>query len=221
MLWRLANRSEAGKLLAERLLGYKKFPELVVLALPRGGVPVACEIARALDAPLEIFLVRKLGVPGHPEIAMGAIASGGTRYIDHELIAVLRIPEAEVNRVVAIEQNELDRREKAYRAGRTPLELKGRTVILVDDGVATGASMYVVIAALRRFKPARIVVAVPVAPMCTYQELRLCADDVICLVKPEDFRAVSGFYEQFPQVGDEEVCRLLEAVQPRAAAVRV
>jgi len=213
MIWRLRNRSEAGKLLAERLSTYKKFRDVIVLALPRGGVPVGFEIAQALDAPLDVFLVRKLGVPGFPQIALGAIASGGVHYLDHELVAALHVPSAAVEQVVAREREELERREEIYRAGRPPLHLEGRTVILVDDGVATGASMYVVIAALRRLKPGRIVVAAPVAPMCTYQELRICADDVVCLRMPEDFRPLSSFYEDLAQVSDSEVCRLLEAAE--------
>jgi putative phosphoribosyl transferase len=211
MVWRVRNRSEAGKLLAERLSAYKTFPDVIVLALPRGGVPVASEIAAGLEAPLDIFLVRKLGVPGFQEMAMGAITSGGARYVDRELTSALRISSAQVEQAVAKEQDELTRREKAYRAGRGPLDLQGRTVILVDDGLASSTSMYMVIAALRRMKPARIVVAAPVAPVCTFQELRLCADDVICLSTPEDFRAVSSFYEDFTEVSDEEVKRLLQA----------
>jgi len=219
MVRRLRNRSEAGKLLAERLSAYQKFPEVVVLALPRGGVPVAFEIAQALHAPLDIFLVRKLGVPGFPGISMGAIVSGGSHHLDRELTAALRVSRSEFERVLANERAELDRREKSYRGGRPPLHLEGRTVILVDDGVATSSSMYLVVAALRRQKPARVVVAAPVAPMCTYQELRLCADDVECLLTPQDLRAVSHFYEDFAEVSDDEVRRLLEAAPKPAEAV--
>jgi len=219
MVWRLRNRSEAGKLLAEKLSAYQKFSDVVVLALPRGGAPVAFEIAQALHAPLDIFLVRKLGVPGFPGISMGAIVSGGSHYLDRELTAALRVSRSEFERVLANERAELDRREKSYRAGRPPLNLEGRTVILVDDGVATSSSMYLVVAALRRQKPARVVVAAPVAPMCTYQELRLCADDVVCLLTPQDLRAVSHFYEEFAEVGDDEVRRLLEAAPQPADAV--
>jgi len=211
MIWRFANRSEAGKLLAERLIPYKTFADVLVLALPPGGVPVAIEIARALDAPLDVFLARKLGVPGFPEMAMGAIASAGARYLDHELTAALRISPAEIERAVAQATEDLARSEESYRRGRGRLELEGRTILLVDDGGATGSSLCLVIAALRRLKPARIVVASPVVPACTCQELRLCADDVICLLQPQDFRAIRSCYQQFPQVSDEEVCGLLEA----------
>lgn len=219
MMWRLPNRTEAGKFLAERLSAYKNFPNVTVLALPRGGVSVAFEIARALAAPLDVFLVRKLGLPGFPQMAMGAIASGGTRYVDHELTTALRISSDEVERAVAREEEELARQEQSYRAGRAPLEVQGRTIILVDDGVATGASLYMVMAALRRKKPGRIVVAAPVAPVSTYQELRLCADDVVCLLKLDDFRAVSACYDDFQPVTEEEIGRLLEAANRPAASL--
>jgi predicted phosphoribosyltransferase len=214
---RLRNRSQAGRLLAEQLSAYKRFPDVMVLALPRGGMPVAFEIARALGAALDVFLVRKLGIPGFPQMAMGAVASGGARYVDRELTAALRIPGAEVEKVVAREEAELEQCEQTYRAGRAPLDLEGRTVILVDDGAATGASMSMVIAALRRMKPGRIVVAAPLVPVATFEELRLCADDVVCLLKPEGFRPVSSFYEEFEQVSDDQVCRLLETASQPAA----
>ena len=218
MMGRVQNRTEAGKLLAEQLSAYKRFPDVVVLALPRGGVPVALEIAQALGAPLDVFLVRKLSVPGYPDLALGAVAGGGALYLNRELVAALRIPEADIEQIVAKEREEVDRREKIYRAAIAPVELAGRTVILADDGVATGASMYVVIAALRRLKPARIVAAATAAPMCTYQELRLCADDVVCLFTSAEFRPISSYYEEFPEISDEEACRLLEAARAPAAS---
>jgi putative phosphoribosyl transferase len=211
MIRRLRNREEAGRLLAERLTAYRESPDVVVLALPRGGVPVGFEIARALGAPLDVFIVRKLGVPGYPELAMGAIATGGMRYVDRDLISSLHVSDSAVKSVVERERAEMQRREKAYRGDRPSLELQGRTVILVDDGVATGASLYVAIGALRKLNPGRVVVAAGVAPLSTSQEMRIWADEVVCLLTPQEFWAVSVLYEQFPEVTDEEVCRLLAA----------
>src|SRR5208282_5526204 len=211
MIRRLQDRSEAGRLLAERLSAYRESPEVVVLALPRGGVPVGFEIARALGAPLDVFIVRKLGVPGHPELAMGAIATGGMRFLDRDLVSALHIPDAAVQGVVEKERTELERRESAYRGERAALDLQGRTVILVDDGVATGASLHVAINALRKLNPARVVVAAGVAPLFTWKEIRNWADEVVCLLTPQEFWAVSLLYEEFPEVTDEEVCRLLAA----------
>jgi len=216
---RLRNREEAGQMLADRLTAYRESPDVVVLALPRGGVPVGFEIARALRAPFDVFIVRKLGVPGHAELAMGAIATGGMQYVDRDLISALHIPDAAVKGVVQTERAELLRREKAYRGERPPLDLHGRTVILVDDGVATGASLHAAIDALRKLSPARVVVAVGVAPLSTWQELRTRADEVVCLLTPQEFWAVSLLYEEFPEVSDEEVCRLLEASGKPASLV--
>jgi predicted phosphoribosyltransferase len=199
------DRREAGRALARRLSAYAGRADIIVLALPRGGVPVASEIARALDAPLDVFLVRKLGVPGHEELAMGAIASGGARVLDSEVVRAYRISEEDIARVAAAESRELVRRERAYRGDRPPLELRGRTVILVDDGLATGSSMRVALTALRRLSPARIVVAVPVAPRATLFALEGLAEESVCLATPEPFLAVGMFYEDFRQITDQEV----------------
>jgi predicted phosphoribosyltransferase len=182
---------------------------VVVLALPRGGVPVAAEVARALGAPLDVLLVRKLGVPGHEEYAMGALAPGGVRILNDEVVSQLGIPPWSIARATEREMRELERRERLYRAGRGPLQLRGRTVILVDDGLATGATMRAAIAALRILEPARIVVAVPVAARESCEALRQEADEVVCAVMPEPFHAVGLWYEDFPQTSDEEVRRLL------------
>jgi putative phosphoribosyl transferase len=203
------NRSEAGRALARRLTSYAGRADIVVLALPRGGVPVAFEIARALGAPLDVFLVRKLGVPGHEELAMGAIASGGARVLDPEVLRAYGVREEDVARVTAEERRELNRREIAYRGDRPPLDPRGRTVILVDDGLATGSSMRAALAALQPLSPARVVVAVPVAPRSTVFSLQSLADEVVCLATPGHFFAVGMFYENFEQVSDEEVCDLL------------
>ena len=203
------DRHEAGRELARLLSAYAGRGDVIVLALPRGGVPVASEIARALDAPLDVFLVRKLGVPGHEELAMGAIASGGARVLDPEVVEAYRISDQEIGRVTAIERRELDRRERAYRGGRPPLALRGRTAILVDDGLATGSSMRAALAALGPLEPARTVVAVPVAPRSTVQDLKNLADEIVCVATPEPFLAVGMFYEDFEQTDDDEVRALL------------
>jgi putative phosphoribosyl transferase len=180
-----------------------------VLGLPRGGVPVAYEVAEALDAPLDVFLVRKLGVPGHEELAMGAIASGGIQILDPGIIVRLGLSEEEVQAVVWKERRELTFRERAYRANRPPLEVLGQTVILVDDGLATGFSMRAAVEALRPLSPARVVVAVPVAPRPTARAFRDLADEFVCLATPDPFFAVGEFYEDFGQTEDQEVCELL------------
>ncbi len=203
------DRRDAGRALARRLSFYGGRADVTVLALPRGGVPVASEIARALGLPLDVFLVRKLGVPGHEELAMGAIASDGARVLDSEVMRAYRVSEEDVARVTDAERRELDRREIAYRADRPPLDVKGRTVILVDDGLATGSSMRAAVAALRPLSPARIVVAVPVAPRSTVLSLERVADEVVCLEMPEPFLAVGMFYEDFEQTTDEQVRDLL------------
>jgi predicted phosphoribosyltransferase len=204
------NRRTAGRYLARALVDYRGRPDVLVLALPRGGVPVAYEVARSLDAPLDVFLVRKLGVPGHEEVAMGALASGGLCLLNKDMVRSLRIPGKAIGQVTAAEHRELQRREAAYRGGRRPPEVAGRTVILVDDGLATGASMRVAVAALRQAHPAHIVVAVPVAAPSTCAELRNSADQVICARTPRQFHAVGRWYEDFSQTSDEEVCDLLE-----------
>jgi predicted phosphoribosyltransferase len=206
---RFRDRSEAGRYLAARLHQYANRPDVIVLALPRGGVPVAFEVARQLNVPLDVFLVRKLGLPGREELAMGAIATGGVRVLNDEVIRVLRVPEEIIDAVAAQEQEELERRERLYRGDRPPPDVRGRTVILVDDGLATGSTMRAAIAALRAQHPARIVVAVPVGAPDTCAEFKDEADDVICARTPEPFFAVGLWYADFSQTTDEEVHDLL------------
>src|SRR4030081_2756670 len=203
------DRREAGRLLAEKLAAYANRPDVLVLALPRGGVPVAYEVARALGTPLDIFLVRKLGVPGYEGVAMGAIATGGVRVLNDQLVERLGIPAHMIDAIAARERQELARRERLYRSGSPSPDVRGRTVILVDDGLATGATMHAAIEALRTQNPARIVVAVPTASPETCEEMRARADDVICAVTPEPFDAVGRWYRDFSQTTDEEVGFLL------------
>jgi putative phosphoribosyl transferase len=215
-----ANRVDAGRRLASRLGAYRNRKDVVVLGIPRGGVPVAFEVAAALDAPLDVFVSRKLGVPGQEELAFGAVASGGVRILDREITEAVGISDAEVERITANVRKEVERREKVYRGGRQPLMVQGQTVILVDDGIATGSSMRAAIGALRQMKPVRLVVAVPVAPLSTWNRLRQEVDELICVQTPEDFYAIGQFYEDFSQVADEEVTRLLHrAAQPAAQMV--
>jgi putative phosphoribosyl transferase len=199
------DRREAGRRLAERLTDYAGRPDVLVLALPRGGVPVAYEVARALGAPLDVFLVRKLGVPGREELALGAIATGGVRLLNEDVVRALRIPPEVIDEVEAAERAELARREREYRGERPAPDLRGRTVILIDDGLATGASMRAAVAALRQGRPARIVVAVPLAAPSTCEEFRDEVDEVICARTPEPFFAVGLWYEDFAQTTDDEV----------------
>jgi predicted phosphoribosyltransferase len=206
---RFHNRTDAGRQLAERLAAYADRPDVLVLALPRGGVPVGYEVARALGAPLDVFLVRKLGVPGYEELAMGAVASGGVRVLNDEIVRGLGISEDEIDAAVARELQELGRRERLYRRSRPTPNVAGRTVILVDDGLATGATMRAAVAALRQQHPARIVVAVPTASPDTCEALKAEADDVICAMTPEPFFAVGHWYEDFTQTTDNEVRELL------------
>ena len=208
------DRTDAGKRLAEQLTEYADRPDVLVLALPRGGVPVAFEVAEKLDAPLDIFLVRKLGVPGHEELAMGAIATGGVRVVNDSVVNYLRIPGEVIDAVAADEQRELERRERAYRDNRPAPDVRGRTVILVDDGLATGSTMRAAAAALRKQGPARIVVAVPVSSPETCDEFRSEVDDIVCAATPRPFRGVGQWYDDFSQTTDEEVRELLA----RAAA---
>jgi erythromycin esterase-like protein/predicted phosphoribosyltransferase len=203
------DRREAGRLLAEKLGAYANRPDVLVLALPRGGVPVAYEVARALGAPLDVFVVRKLGVPGYEELAMGAVATGGVRVLNDQVVKRLGIPDQVIDAVAAREQQELARRERIYRDGRPPPEIRDRTVILVDDGLATGATMHAAIHALRQNQPARIVVAVPTASPETCEEMRAEVDDVICAITPEPFHAVGLWYQDFSQTTDQEVRDLL------------
>ena len=199
------NREQAGHMLAQKLAHYADRDDVMVLGLPRGGVPIAYEIAVALHAPLDVFLSRKLGAPGQEEFAMGAISSGGIRVINWKAVEALGISERELEAVTARERAELERREQAYRDNRSAPGLKGRTVIMVDDGVATGASMQAAIVALRQLQPARIVVAVPVAPYSAIAALRSVAEEVVCVVTPDFFYGVGQFYEDFSQLTDEEV----------------
>jgi predicted phosphoribosyltransferase len=218
MLRRFRDRHDAGRLLAEKLTAYAYRPDVLMLALPRGGVPVAYEVARALGTPLDVFVVRKLGVPGHEELAMGAVATGGVRVLNDDVVRGLRIPDRVIDAVTALEQQELARRERLYRGDRTPPDVRGRTVILVDDGLATGATMHAAIAALRQQEPARIVVAVPTAAPETCNALRAEVDDVVCAITPEPFHAVGLWYEDFSQTTDEEVRELLACATPPARA---
>ncbi len=206
---RFRDRTEAGRRLAEVLRPYAGSPNLLVLALPRGGVPVGYEVARALHAPLDVLLVRKLGVPGHEELAMGAIASGGVRIVSEDVTAMLGIPDRVIATVAAVEEKELQRREQLYRDGRPPPNVRGRVVILVDDGLATGATMRAAAAALRTQGPEWLVVAVPVAPPETCEALGAVADDVVCALSPEPFVAVGAWYDDFSQTTDDEVRVLL------------
>jgi predicted phosphoribosyltransferase len=209
------NRTEAGQILAENLSSYANREDLVVLALPRGGVPVAAEVAKGLNAPLDVFVVRKLGLPGHPELAMGAIASGGVRVFNGEVVNALRIPDEVIDAVSAEELIELQRRERAYRAGLPPLDLEGKTVIVVDDGVATGSTMLAAVSALRQLNAGRIVVAAPVIAASSYREIERKADEVAAVMVPESFYAVGQWYEDFGQTSDEEVRDLLAQVARR------
>lgn len=201
----LSNRTEAGRALGAALSAYRGRRDLLVLALPRGGVPVACEVADVLGAEVDLLIVRKLGTPGQEELAMGAIASGGVRVLNREVIEPMRIPEHVIAEAERRELREIERREAAYRGRRPRPAVAGQCVILVDDGVATGATMRAGIAALRQARPSRIVVAVPVAPLDTVELLQREADEVVCLAMPEPFRAIGCWYVEFPQLSDEEV----------------
>jgi putative phosphoribosyl transferase len=207
---RFTDRRDAGRQLAARLTQYAGRDDVVVLGLPRGGVPVAYEVARALDAPLDVFVVRKLGVPWREELAMGAIASGGVRVLNRDVVAACGLQEADIDVIVDRERRELERRERSYRHGREPVGVEGRTVIVVDDGLATGATMRAAVAALRRRNAAAIVVAVPTASPHTCAELAESVDDIVCDRTPERFMAVGYWYRDFSQVTDEEVRRLIE-----------
>jgi predicted phosphoribosyltransferase len=210
---RFRNRIDAGRQLAAALAKYANRPDVIVLGLPRGGIPVAAEVARALHVPLDVFVVRKLGVPGHEEYAMGAIASGGVRLLDRRTVAAAGLTPAQVESVTAAERAELERRERSYRGDRPFPELTRRTVILVDDGLATGASMRAAIEALRQERPARIVVAVPVAAPETCHAFRHVADEIVCAATPEPFYAVGRWYDDFSQTTDQEVHELLASAR--------
>src|SRR5262245_61665393 len=212
---RFVDRSHAGRILASRLSRYGGRLDVVVLALPRGGVPVGFEVARELGLPLDVFVVRKLGVPGREELAMGAIASGGVRILNADVVDGLGIPDSTIDEVTAAEARELERRERQYRSGLPPLDVGGRAVIVVDDGLATGATMRAAVAALESRNASRIVVAVPVGPADTCRELRHLADEVICLYMPQSFYGVGAWYQDFQQTTDEDVRTALTEAPPR------
>ena len=210
MIARFNDRRDAGRRLAARLAGYTHRDDVIVLALPRGGIPVGYEVATALGVPLDVFVVRKLGLPWHEELAMGALASGGVMVLDQDIIRVARVSDSEVNRVIASEELELERRERLYRGKRIFPDLRGKTVILVDDGLATGSTIRAAIIALREEHPARIVAAVPVAAPETCDAIAEIADEMICAETPEPFHSVGLWYADFGQTTDEEVHRFLE-----------
>ncbi len=221
MVTRYQDRREAGQLLATKLMHYAHRQDVLILGLPRGGVPVAYEVARALDAPLDVFVVRKLGVPGQEELAMGAIATGGVRVINPTVVHTLHIPERTIDAVSAREQQELRRRERLYRDDRAAPDVRRYTVILIDDGLATGATMRAAVEALRRQQPDRIVVAVPVAAPSTCTEVGALADEIVCLITPELFYGVGLWYDDFAQTSDDEVHELLESAErSRPVALR-
>ena len=209
--WRFADRSQAGRLLAEQLQAYSGRADVVVLGLPRGGVPVASEVAAALGAPFDVFVVRKLGVPFQPELAMGAIASGGVRVVNDDVVRAVGIAPDVLERATFEQQREVERREQVYRNGRPPLPLAGKVVVIVDDGLATGSTMRAAVEAVRRMRPARVVVAVPVGASDTCRALRALVDEMICLQTPEPFVAVGLWYDDFAQTTDEQVRALLGA----------
>jgi putative phosphoribosyl transferase len=209
------NRQEAGRSLASRLEKYANREDVIVLGVPRGGVPIAFEVATALSLPLDIFVLRKLGVPGHEELAFGAIGSGGVRVLDREVVKSVGLSDSVIELVTRAERTELARREQIYRGGRPPLDVRGKTVILVDDGIATGSSLRAGVRALREMQPVAIVVAAPVAPRSTVNRLRHEVDDVVCAAIPERFYGVGQFYHDFSQVTDAEVNELLDSASRR------
>jgi len=209
------DRADAGKRLAGHLSKYKDQLDVLVLALPRGGVPVGFEVATALNAPLDVFLVRKLGLPGHEELAMGAIASGGVTVLNEDVVRMNQVPESTIESVAARQRAELERRELTYGRDRKHIELRGKSVIIVDDGLATGATMRAAVAAVRQQRPARIIVAVPTAPPDTCRSFRDQADEVICVITPQHFAAVGYWYSDFSQTTDQEVRELLDRADRR------
>ena len=217
---RYRDRRDAGRILADRLRHFAGRQDVIVLALPRGGVPVAFEVAKAIGATLDVFMVRKLGLPGHPEFAMGAIASGGIRTLDDDVVRYYRIPAAAVEEVARTEQQELERRERVYRGARPPLALANHIVILVDDGLATGATMRAAVLAVRRQLPSQIVVAAPVGAWQACRALDQVADEVVCAMTPEPFRAVGLWYQNFEQTTDDEVGYLLAAAAAESSMKR-
>jgi putative phosphoribosyl transferase len=213
---RFRNRTEAGKLLASQLTQYANRPDVLVLGIPHGGVTVAIEVAKALNVPLDICLVRKLGVPGHPELAMGAITAGGFQVLNEELLDWMRISGHTIAEVADRELQELQHHDRIYRGDRLPLNIRDRIVIVVDDGLATGAIMRAAIGELKPQQPQRIIIAVPVAPLDTCNELRTEVDEVLCLITPEQFGGIGLWYEDFAQTTDDEVCGLLAVVARQA-----
>ncbi len=218
MLKPFFDRIEAGKLLAAQLAAYRNRPDVVVLALPRGGVPVAFEVAHTLHAPLDVLIVHKLGVPGQEELALGALASRGVRILNNDIVSMQRIPDTVIDEITAREQRELERRERLYRGNRPPCAVHGRTVILVDDGIATGATMHAAAAAVKQQQPAHLVIAVPVAAAATCDEFAAQGDEVICVLQPEIFYAVGLWYEHFSQTTDEMVQDLLTRAKHEQSA---
>ena len=220
MLTPLHNRAEAGRTLGLKLSRYANRGDVIVLGLPRGGIPVAFEVARALAAPLDVFIVRKLGAPGYHELAMGAIASGGARVINEDVVASLGIPHFGIERTVVLEEEEIERRERLYRGKRPPIDVRGKIVIIADDGMATGASMLVALKALRSLRPARLVVAVGVSSPSACSAVEEVADECVSVLEPDDLGAISPWYDEFDQTRDEEVCALLAKAdeRPRARA---
>lgn len=215
------DRLEAGRILATKLTAYADRKDVVVLALPRGGVPVAFEVAKALQAPLDVFVVRKLGVPGHEELAMGAIATGGMYIVNEHVVRMLAIPDSVIEEVAEREQKELERREQLYRDDLPPPDVRDRTIILVDDGLATGSTMRAAVAALRKQHPAHIVVAVPVAAPVVRDEFKAEVDEIVCASTPEPFFGVGYWYEDFSQTSDEEVHDLLALSEQERPLQRV
>jgi len=213
------DRDEAGRLLAGKLTAYANRPDVLVLALPRGGVPVAAQVARELNAPLDVFVVRKLGFPGHPELAMGAIATGGIRVLNPEVIISLQVPDDVIEAVADDERNEIRRRERAYRNDLPSPEVREKTVILVDDGIATGSTMIAAVAALRQLEAGRIVVATPTVAATTLLQICEVADDVVTVIVPEEFYGVGQSYENFSQTTDDEVRELLDESNHRVTRV--
>ena len=210
MITQFRDRTEAGKLLAKQLTTYVNQHDVLVLALLRGGVPVAFEVASALQVPLDVIVVRKLGVPGQEELAMGAIATGGVRILNNDVVQFLDIPNEMIDKIAASEQLELKRRERLYRGDRPAFAVHGRTVIIVDDGIATGATMHAAVAAIKQRQPSRIIIAVPTAAPSTCDEFAAEVDELVCFMRPEPFIAVGYWYRQFSQTSDEEVRDLLE-----------
>lgn len=212
---RFADRRDAGQRLAQLLSHYAGKPDVLVLALPRGGAPVAYEVALALDAPLDVWLVRKLGVPGHEELAMGAIADGGARVLNRDIVFELGITPDEIDRVATLEQRELERRQQEYRDGRPAPEVYGRQALVVDDGLATGSTMHAAVQSIRALDPQRIVIAVPVAPAAVRSEFQGVADEFVSVIAPQRFGAVGLWYDDFSPTSDAEVRELLQAARQR------